>query len=105
MLHLYLDRIFITMDQSIGALFLLVKGYLASKSRAGDAIGKGRRGSGTLFEKSAHLLVESPAKRVFLSTIQAGLSCTPLFHEALGLGASIPGVIGVPIEGSSLILN
>jgi hypothetical protein len=33
MLHLYLDRIFITMDQSIGVLFLLVKGYLASKSR------------------------------------------------------------------------
>jgi hypothetical protein len=26
-------------------------------------------------------LVESPVKKAFLSTIQAGLSCTPLFHK------------------------
>jgi len=30
-----------------------------------------------LFRKSDHLLVESPGKRAFLSTIQTGLSTTP----------------------------
>jgi len=32
---------------------------------------------------SAHYLVESPAKGTFLSAIQADLSRTPLFHDAL----------------------
>ena len=78
-----LDKTLLSMDGSIGGLFLLVKGYLDRKAGAGDAIGKGRWSSGRSFEKSAHLLVESPVKRAFLSTIQAGLSCTPLFHDAL----------------------
>jgi hypothetical protein len=47
------------------------------KAGAGDAVGKRRWNSDRSFEKSAHLLVESPVKRAFLSTIQAGLSCTP----------------------------
>jgi hypothetical protein len=51
--------------------------YFASKSRGGDAVGKGRRSGGRPLEKSAHLLVESPVKKAFLSTIQADLSCTP----------------------------
>jgi hypothetical protein len=46
------------------------------KAGAGDAIGEGRWSGGRPFEKSAHLLVESPVKKVFLSTIQADLSCT-----------------------------
>jgi hypothetical protein len=47
------------------------------KAGAGDVIGKGRWSGGHPFEKSAHLLVESPVKKAFLSTIQADLSCTP----------------------------
>jgi len=42
-----------------------------------DGLGRGRS-----FENSAHLLVESPGKRAFLSTMQSDLSCTPLFHNA-----------------------
>ena len=49
------------------------------------------------FEKSAHLLVESPVKKAILSTIQAGLSYTPLFHGALCLDVLIPR-IGISIE-------
>jgi hypothetical protein len=54
---------------------------LFRKAGAGDAVGKGRWSSGRSFEKSAHLLVESPVKRAFLSTIQAGLPSTLLFHD------------------------
>jgi hypothetical protein len=43
-------------------------------------------------------LVESPVKRVFVSTIQAGLSCAPLFHDAICLDVFIPGIFRVPIE-------
>jgi hypothetical protein len=54
------------------------QGYFASKNRAGDAVGKGRWSRRRPFEKSAHLLVESPVRKAFLSTIQVDLSCTPL---------------------------
>jgi hypothetical protein len=50
---------------------------LHRKAGTGDAIGEGRWNSGRSFEKSAPLLVESPVKKAFLSTIQADLSCTP----------------------------
>jgi len=56
---------------------------LHRKTGSGDAIGKGRWSGGRPFEKSAHLLVESPIKKAFLSTIQADLSCAPFFDEAL----------------------
>ena len=46
----------------VGGLFLLVKGYFASKSR-GLAIRLGKKGEQRRsFEKSAHLLAESPFK-------------------------------------------
>ena len=35
------------------------------KAGAGDAIGKGRRSGSSPFEKSAHLLVESPVRKAF----------------------------------------
>jgi hypothetical protein len=54
----------------------LSKDILHRKAVAGDAIGKGRWSGGGPFEKSDHLLVESPVKRAFFSTIQVGLSCT-----------------------------
>jgi hypothetical protein len=54
----------------------LSRDILDRKAGAGDAVGKGRWSSSRSFEKSAHLLVESPVKRAFLSTIQADLSCT-----------------------------
>jgi len=74
----FFDKVLLSMDQSIGRLLLHVKGYLVHrKAGAGDAIGKGRWSGGRPFEKSAHLLVESPVKKAFLSTIQADLSCTP----------------------------
>ena len=73
---LIFDKVLLSMDRSIGGLFLLVKGYMDRKAGAGDAVGKGRWGSGRSFEKSAHLLVESPVKRAFLSTIQADLFFT-----------------------------
>jgi len=50
---------------NIKGLFLLVKGYSASKSKAGDAIGNGRWSGGGHFEKSAHLLVELLVKKAF----------------------------------------
>jgi len=54
---------------SIGWLFLLVKGYFLSilhqKAGAGDAIWQGRWIGGRPFEKSSHLLGESPDKRAF----------------------------------------
>ena len=66
-----------------GVCFCLSMDILHLKAGAGDAIGKGRWNGGRPFEKSAHLLVESPVKKAFLSTIQADHSCTPLFHDAL----------------------
>jgi len=63
----------------------LSRDILHQKAGAGDAVGKGRWSSWPLFEKSAHLLIESPIniKKAFLGALQAGLSCTPLFHDAL----------------------
>ena len=75
---IFFDKVSLSMDRSIGGLFLLVKGYFASrKAGAGDAIGKGRWSGVRHLEKSDHLLVESPVKKAFLSTIQADLSGTP----------------------------
>ena len=69
------------MAGSIGGCFCLSMDILHRKAGAGDAIGKGRW-SGLPFDKSAHLLVESSVKEAILSTIQADLSFTPLFHDA-----------------------
>jgi len=71
------------MCYKIGHFCLLTTDILHRKAGAGDAIGKGRWRSGRSFDKSDHLLVESPVKRAFLSTIQTALSCTLLFHDAL----------------------
>ena len=68
------------MGRTIGGLFLLVKGYLDRKQGAGDAIGKGRWSGGRPFEKSAHLLVESPVKRAFEHNSGRPL---PAYHELL----------------------
>jgi len=57
------------------------------------------------FEQSAYLLVYSPVRKAVLSRIQAGLSCTPLFHDALCLDVFIPGVIGVAVEVISVCLE
>jgi hypothetical protein len=76
----------------------LSRDILDRKAGAGDAIGKGRWSGGHPFEKSAHLLVESPVKKAFLSTIQADLSCTRLFHDALNLDVFIPGIFRVPMQ-------
>lgn len=53
---------------------------------------------GSLFTKSSHLSFELPVKKSFLSAVQADLSCTPLFHNALCLDVVIPGVFRAPIE-------
>jgi len=55
-------------------------------------------GGGRSFEKSAHLSVESPVEKAFLSAIQTDLSFTPLFHDASCLDVVVPGVLRVPIE-------
>jgi hypothetical protein len=55
---------------------------LHQKAGDGDTIGKGRWSSGRPFEKSAHLLVESPATKAFLSTIQADSLLHAFFDEA-----------------------
>ncbi|MDP1992350.1 MAG: hypothetical protein Q8K00_15185 [Syntrophales bacterium] len=71
------------MDESIGGVFLYVKGHFAGTfciRKAGLAMRLGMDGgtSAALFEKSAHhLVVESPFKKAFLSTLQADLSFTP----------------------------
>jgi len=71
----------LSMDGTIGGLFLIVKGYFASilrrKAGAGDAAGQGRWIGGRSFEKSSHISVALPGKRAFFSTIQPDLSCTP----------------------------
>lgn len=94
---------------SIGRPFLDVKGYFATilhgNAGAGDAIGGGRWIGGRSFGKSAHFFVESPGKRAFMSTIQANLSCTPFFHDALCLNIGIPGVFGVAVDGISVCLK
>jgi len=46
-------------------------------------LGEGGGAAAALFKKSYHLLVESPGKRAFLSTIQTDLSYTPFFQNAL----------------------
>jgi hypothetical protein len=76
----------------------LSRDILHRKAGVGDAIGKGRWSGGRPFEKSAHLLVESPVKKAFLSTIQADLSITRLSHDALWLDVFIPGIFRVPIK-------
>jgi hypothetical protein len=40
-------------------------------------VGREDGSDGRSFEKSAHLLVESPGKRAFVSTIQTDRPCTP----------------------------
>jgi len=47
---------------------------LHRKTETGDAIGKGRCSGDRPFEKSSHLLVESPIKKALFSTIQPDLS-------------------------------
>jgi hypothetical protein len=61
----------------------LSKDILHRKAGAGDAVGKGMYRVGCLFDKSAHLFVDLPATKAIFSEIQADLSCTPLFHDAL----------------------
>jgi hypothetical protein len=68
------------------------------KAGDGDVVGRGRWSSSSSFEKSDYLLVESPVKKAFLSTIQADLSCTNLFHDALRVYVFFPGVVGGLIE-------
>ena len=84
---LIFDKALLSMAGSIGGLLLLVKGYFASCciEKQGPAMRLGKEGgsAAALFEKSAYLLVESPGKRAFLSTIQTDLSCTPFFQNAL----------------------
>jgi len=53
------------------------------KTGAGDAVGRGRWIGGRSFEKSSHILVESPGKMAFLSVIQTDLSGAPIFQNAL----------------------
>jgi hypothetical protein len=75
---LFFDKVLLLMARSIGGLFLRDKGYFASKSRGlRYAVGKGRWSDGHPFKKSVHLLVESPVKKAFLSTIQANHFRTP----------------------------
>jgi hypothetical protein len=77
----FFDKTLLFDGRSIGGLFFLVKGYFASilrrKPVAGDAIGGWRWIGDRSFEKSSHLLVKSPDKMSFLSTIQTNLSDTP----------------------------
>jgi hypothetical protein len=61
----------------------LSRDILHRKAGAGDAAGKGRWSSGRFFEKSAHMLVESPATKAILNSIQENLFGTPLFHVTL----------------------
>jgi hypothetical protein len=58
------------------------------KAGAGDAIGKERWSGDRPFEKSAHLLVELPVKKAFLSTIQANLSSTPFLMRRYSISKS-----------------
>jgi len=80
-----IDKTLFSNARSIGGLFLLVKELLWDimdrKARAGDAVGKGRWCSGRSYEKSAHLLVESPATKDFSGGIQTDPSCTPQILE------------------------
>jgi len=72
------------MAGSIGGLFLLVKGYFTSKNRGWRCDWEREVEQWPpFFKKSYHLLVESPGKRAFLSTIQTDLSYTPFFQNAL----------------------
>jgi len=50
------------------------------------------------FREIGSLLVESPVKKAFLSTIRADLSCTPQIVIALCLDVFAPGAFRVPIK-------
>jgi len=65
------------------------------KAGAGDAVGKGRWSGVRHLEKYAYLLVESPVKKAFLSTIQADLSCKPQisFADSSNSQSVMPGCI------------
>ncbi len=57
--------------------------FCVEKQGDGDAVGLGRWIGGRSFEKSDHLLFESPGKMAFLSVIQTNLSGTPFFQNEL----------------------
>ena len=73
-----IDKTLLFNGGSIGWQFLLVNGYfpfiLHQKAGVGDAIWSGRWIGCRSFEKSAHILVESPGWTAFLSPFQPYLS-------------------------------
>jgi hypothetical protein len=68
-----IDKVLLLTARSIGGLFSRVKGYFHRyfHRKTGLAIRLGTEGetSAAFFEKSAHCLVESPAKKAFMGTI------------------------------------
>jgi hypothetical protein len=106
-----IDRKLLLGGRSIGGLLGLVKKYFAAvlhrKAGVGDTVGQEGWIGGRSFEKEklnfhkarhnlhkpAHLLVEFPGKRAFISTIQTYLSGTPVSRNALRLDGFIPCVL------------
>jgi len=75
------------------------------KTGAGDAVGRGRWIGGRSFEKSSHILVESPGKMAFLSVIQTDLSGAPIFHRRYDWMYSSHYVFGVAVDHISVCLK
>jgi hypothetical protein len=66
---------------------------LHQETGAGNAIYKGKWIDSRSFEKSSHILVESPGKSSFWGTFKPDLSGTPFFQNALCLNVFIPSVL------------
>ena len=102
---MFLDKTLLSNGLSIGGLFLLVNGYFASKSKGWRWGWEGGWSGGRPFDKSAHLLVESPVEKAFLSTIHAVISCTLQISfadfsnsQSIKPGCIHPEIFGISIE-------
>jgi hypothetical protein len=95
-----------------GGYFCLSRDIFASCCIENQGLSMRFEIGGRFFEKSAHLLVESPGKRVFSAFAGTSFeynSDKPLRHaffdEALCLDIGIPGVFGVAVDRVSVCLK
>jgi hypothetical protein len=93
-----LDKTLLLMGRSIVRLFLLVKGYLASKTESKRYSWDSEYGAGAaFFKKTSRLLVESPVKKespAFAGTSFANFFLTPFYGTFRDCPSSIHCAIG-----------
>jgi len=68
-----IDKTLLSLVRVWEGCFYLSRDISYRKARIGGGDGNGRGNTGRTFEKSAYRLVESPAKKTFLSTLHTDL--------------------------------